>query len=354
MFTYLLASETDHTTGVYVCALDLASGALRHISATSEIAPTQYMNFAPQQHVAYVTGVNGGDVEMSSGVVGAYAVEPETGTLTYLNQQPTLGIAPCYVVATADGRHVLVVNYAAEGGGRLCVYPVLDDGRLAEMSDTVQHPGKSVNPDRQTESHLHMVTTDPQTGLIFVTDLGTDKIMLYHVDAAGKLQPHDPPFVSVTPGSGPRHLALTDRHVYLVNELSNTLTVFDYDRAQGRLTERQTVSTLPDTFSGENYAADIHLLPSGKFLYISNRGHNSIGIFAVDSASGEVSPAGFEPVQGDWPRSFTIDPSGQILLVANQRSGNVTTFRIDPTSGLLTYTGHTFAVPGAICVKTRS
>ena len=348
---YILSSQSNHDTGVYVCALDLDTGALRQIDSVTNFGPCHYMAFHPQRQFLYITGTNGGEVEQNPGMVSAFSLDANTGALRLLNQQPTGDTSPCYVIVDSTGEHVLVVNYNGQGGGSVCVFPIQEDGTLGQMSDTVRQSGASVHPDRQTESHPHMVTTAPASGSVFVTDLGTDKIWFYHL-SAGKLIPHDPPFVSVAPGTGPRHLAIADEKVYLIGELGNTITVLHYDGQRGKLDERQMISTLPGDFHGQNYAADIHLLPSGDFLYASNRGHDSIAIFAVDAQSGEARVVGFEGVQGKWPRSFTTDPSGRVLLVANQHSDNVVTFWIDQLTGQLTPTGHSFAVPAPICVKT--
>jgi 6-phosphogluconolactonase len=350
--TYILSSQSNHELGVYICELDLDSGVLRQIDTVTAVAPCHYLAIHPQRRFLYVTGTNGGEIEESPGMVSAFSLDARTGAIQLLNQQPTNGPSPCYVTVDGAGQHVLVVNYNGDGGGSVCVFPIREDGSVGEMSDYVRHSGASVHPERQTESHPHMVITDPASGLVFVTDLGTDRIYLYHINASGKLIPHDPPFAEVTPGTGPRHLAFADQTAYLVGELSNTLTVFDYDPERGTLRERQTLSLLPDDFQGGNDAADIHVLPSGRFVYASNRGHNSIAIFAADPPSGKAEIAGFESVQGNWPRSFTLDPSGRVLIVANQRSHNVVTFWIDQETGALKPTGHSFEAPAPICVKT--
>lgn len=302
----------------------------------------------------YVTGTNTGDVEADPGVVAAFSLDPQTGAATFINQQPTQGISPCYVSVDSTGRYVLVANYhGANRVGSITVFPISQEGHLGEATAHIQHEGRSVNPQRQNESHTHMITMDLTNTRVLVTDLGTDKLMLYALDfATGQLIPHDQPYVEVDEGSGPRHLTFTQTHIYLINELSNTVIVFEYDAAYGILRERQTISTLPQGFNETSYGADIHVLPGGRFLYGSNRGHNSIVIFAIDPQTGELYPMGWESTRGDWPRSFAIDAGGTFLIVGNQNSGNVVSFWIDQTTGKLTPTGYSFEMPSPGCVKT--
>jgi 6-phosphogluconolactonase len=350
---YMTSSKSNHDTGVYVCELDTGTGALRQVDAIMAIHPCHYLAFHPQRRFVYVTGVNSGDIEADPGVVSAFALDPHTGKTTYLNRQPTGGISPCYVSVDGAGRFVLVANYSGNDKvGSISVLPILEEGQVGAATDRRRHEGGSTNPTRQKESHTHMVASDPANRQVFVTDLGTDKVMLYRLDSAsGKLIAHDPPFASIAAGSGPRHFAFSERQVYVINELANTLTVFDYDAERGVLSERQTISTLPDDYSDPSYAADVHLSPSGRFLYASNRGHNSIAIFAVAHETGELTPIGYESTQGNFPRSFTLDPTGAFLIVANQLSDTVVTFHVDTATGKLTPTGHTFAAPACGCVK---
>jgi 6-phosphogluconolactonase len=324
------------------------------VDAITVVRSGHYLAFHTQRPFLYVTGASGGDVEADPGVVAAFALDPRTGKATYLNQQPTGGVSPCYVSVDGTGHYVLVANYTGGNGvGSVSTFPVVHDGQVGEATDHRQHEGKSIVPDRQGESHAHMIVMDQANKRVLITDLGTDKIMLYNLDfAAGKLIPHDQPYAEVKDGSGPRHLSFTQKHTYLINELSNTVTVFEYDSAFGILRERQTVSTVPDGYGGTSYAADVHVAPSGRFLYGSNRGHDSIAIFAIDAGTGELSPVGWESTRGNWPRSFVIDSSGTFLVVTNQHSDAVVTFWIDPATGRLTPTGHTFAVPAPGCVKT--
>lgn len=351
---FITSSKTDNDVGVYVCELDHSTGALRQVDAITAVRPCHYLAFHPQQPLLYVTGTNMGDVEADPGIVAAFSLDPQTGKATYLNQQPTQGISPCYVSVDATGRFVLVANYSGSNGvGSISVFPISQDGQVGAATAHKQHEGRSVVPDRQNESHTHMIAMDQAGKCVLVTDLGTDKIMLYELDfATGQLNPHDQPYIEVKDGSGPRHFTFTHTHTYLINELSNTVTAFEYESAFGILRERQTISTLPHGFQETSYAADVHVLPNGRFLYGSNRGHNSIVIFAIDAETGELFPMGWESTQGDWPRSFAIDATGTFLIVGNQHSNNVVTFWIDQATGKLTPTGHTFEAPSPGCVKT--
>ncbi len=232
--------------------------------------------------------------------------------------------------------------------------PIQEDGQLAPASDAIQHEGSSVHPRRQTGPHAHSANLDPTNRFAFVPDLGMDKVMIYKLDiAAGKLVAGEQPWAEVAPGAGPRHFTFHPNmlYAYVINEIGSTITAFAYDMANGKLTEVQTVPTLPEDFDGESTTADIHVHPSGKFLYGSNRGHDSIAIFEVDEATGKLTPIGHESTQGKSPRNFGLDPTGTFLLAANQNSDTIVSFRIDTATGKLTPTGHVTNVPSPVCVK---
>jgi 6-phosphogluconolactonase len=244
-----------------------------------------------------------------------------------------------------------VANYA---GGSVSVLPIGEDGRLGELTDLVQHHGSSANPQRQKSPHPHSANLDAANRYLFVPDLGLDKIMIYRIDSPrGKLKPNDEPWARVKAGAGPRHFAFhpKGRYAYVINELDSTVTAFAFDETRGTLKEIQTVPTLPDSFTGNSTCADVHVSPSGKFLYGSNRGHDSIVIFAIDEDTGQLTYVEHEPTQGKTPRNFAIDPTGTFLLAANQNSDTVVTFRIDPVTGRLSPTGHVASVPSPVCLK---
>jgi 6-phosphogluconolactonase len=285
-----------------------------------------------------------------SGAVTAFAIDPSSGKLTLLNQQSSGGEGPCHLVVDPTGRCVVVANYSS--GSAACL-PIEPDGRLGKLSCLVEHSGSSVNPKRQQGPHAHGVTLDAANRFAFVADLGLDKIMVYRFDAAGgKLTANDPAYVSAPAGAGPRHFVFhpIGRYAYAVNELDSTMTAFSYDARRGVLRVLETLSTLPAGFRGDNTCAEIQAHPSGKFVYGSNRGHDSIAIFAIDARTGKLRPVGHELTRGKTPRNFAIDPSGRYLLAANEQSGDIVVFRIDAGTGKLCVTGSTQKVPAPMCI----
>jgi 6-phosphogluconolactonase len=254
------------------------------------------------------------------------------------------------LVVDPAGKNVLVANY---GGGSVAVLPIEADGRLQPASSFVQHEGKSVNPRRQEAPHAHSINLDPAAKFAAVADLGLDKVLVYRFDPnEGRLVPNDPPHASVAAGAGPRHFAFhpNGRFAYVINEMHSTVTAFDYDAKQGTLVQSQTVNTLAAPHQG-NSTAEVQVHPSGKFLYGSNRGHNSLAIFAIDQQTGRLTPVGHESTGGRTPRNFGIAPGGGYILAANQGSDSVVVFRVDQNSGRLTPTGESLEVPTPVCVK---
>jgi 6-phosphogluconolactonase len=283
--------------------------------------------------------------------VSAFAIDLRTGTLEFLNKQLTHGTDPCHVVVDQHRKYVFVANFMS---GSVCVLPVRDDGSLGEACDVVQHHGASIDPRRQSGPHAHSVTLDAANRFAFVPDLGLDKLMIYRFSSKlGKLEPNSVPWIEVKPGAGPRHLSFHPRGRFacLVNELDSTVAALEYDDGRGSFAHLQSVSALPGTFAGESTCADIHIHPSGGFVYTSNRGHDSIVIHRIDPVSGKLSYVAHEPTQGKTPRSFGIDPIGRFLVAANQDSDSVVTFVIDPLSGKLQPTGEIAKIPTPVCVK---
>ncbi len=232
--------------------------------------------------------------------------------------------------------------------------PILDDGRLGDASDFVQHAGSSTNSSRQSAPHAHSIVADPANRYAFSPDLGLDKILSYKLDlTAGKLVPNDPPHAAVAAGAGPRHFDFhpNSRFTYVINELDSTITGFTYDESNGTLSEIQTISTLPDDFEGKSYTADVHVHRYGRFLYGSNRGHDSIVIFQIDESNGQLSTIGHEPTQGEAPRNFGLDPTGTFLFAANQATDTIVTFRIDQETGNLNPTGQITEMPAPVCLQ---
>jgi len=339
--------------GIYMLRLDLAKDTLGDPELVAETRNPTFLALHPTGRFLYAVGEIGDFGGKRTGAISAFAIEA-SGKLTLLNQQPSGGPGPCHVSVDRQGRNVLAANYT---GGSACVIPLADDGKLKTPTCVVQHEGKGANPRRQAGPHAHSINLDPAGRFAFVADLGLDKVMIYRLDAAaGTLTPNDPPAGLVAPGSGPRHFAFhpCGKFAYVINELASTITAFTYDLNSGRLDEIQTVTTLPEGFNGNNTTAEVQVHPSGRFVYGSNRGHDSIAIFAVDPASGKLTAVGHESTQGKTPRNFGIDPTGRYLLAANQGTNNLVLFRIDAATGKLTATGATATVGSPVCVKFAS
>ena len=348
---YIGTYTRGQSEGIYLSQLDLATGKLRAAELAAKVANPSFLAIHPGRPLLYAVGELGDFQGKRAGAVSAFSVDPATGKLTLLNQQSSQGTGPCHLVVDRTGKNVLVANY---GGGSIACLPIRRDGRLGEATSSIQHEGSSVDPRRQQGPHAHSMNLDAAGRFAFAADLGLDKILVYRLDAAkGKLTPNDPPWTRLAPGSGPRHFAFhpSGRYAYVINELNSTVTAFRYDAGQGILRPLQTISTLPEGFDGSSTTAEVQVHPSGKFLYGSNRGHDSIACFAIDAATGKLTCVGHEPTQGKSPRNFGIDPTGSYLLAANQGTDNVVVFRIDTETGRLRPTGQSISVSTPVCVK---
>jgi 6-phosphogluconolactonase len=290
--------------------------------------------------------------EESGGSVSAYAIDPASGKLTLLNKVSSQGRGPCYATVDRTGKAVLVANY---NSGSFAVLPIDRDGRLREASAVIQDSGKGPNPSRQEGPHAHSLNPSPDNRFAVGADLGLDKLFIFKFNAAsGELAPNEPlSFVQLKPGAGPRHFAFDPAggFAYVTNELSSTVVAFSYNDKMGGLRELQTISTLPADFKGESTTADVQVHPSGKFLYDSNRGADSIAVFKIDGSKGTLTAVDYTPTQGKIPRGFGIDPDGSFLIAANQESDTVVVFRIDQSSGRLNPTGQTLELGSPVCVK---
>ena len=274
---------------------------------------------------------------MPGGAVAAFAIDQQSGALTHINIQSAVGTGPCHISVDSTGCHVFVANY---GGGSVAILPINEDGSLGEASDFVQHEGSSVDASRQQEPHAHSIWVTPNNKHAFAPDLGLDKIKIYAIDhESGNLS--EQTSGEVEPGLGPRHLAFhpDGRRVYVINEMGNTLTVFDYDAEAGTLAAIQTISTLSEGYSEVSHTADIHVHPNGKFLYGSNRGHDSIAVYAIDPDNGQLATIEIVATGGNGPRNFGIDPTGNYLIAGNHGSNDIFTFKIDQATGRLTAVG---------------
>ena len=339
--------------GIYVSRLDLAAGTLSAPVLAAESANPSFLAVHPTRDLLYAVNEIGTYEGKPSGSVSAFTINRESGALTALNRQPSVGGGPAHLIVDHGGRNVLVANY---GGGSVAVLPIGTDGALKPASAFIQHTGSSVNPDRQKEPHAHSVNVDASDRFAYVADLGLDKVMIYRLDAAkGTLVANDPPFAAAEPGAGPRHFALhpRGRFAYVINELKNSVTAFTRDPERGGLTALQTISTLPaDQKPLPNYStAEVLVHPSGKFLYGSNRGHDSVTVFSIDESSGRLTFVETQPTGGSTPRGFGIDPTGAYLIAGNQRSDSVGVFRINQETGRLTPTGSKIEVGAPVSVK---
>ncbi len=336
---------TGSGRGIYRSALDLQTGKLVAPVLAAEAGNPSFLEIHPGGRCLYAVS------EVSGGCVNAYRIDASTGALEFLNQCSSGGAGPCHVSLDHAGRNVLVANY---GSGSAAVLPVRPDGWLTEPTATVQHEGSSVNAKRQQEPHAHSINVSPDDRFVFVADLGIDKIMIYRLDGAkGTLTAHDPAYVPLKPGAGPRHFAFhpNGRYAYVINELDCTMTAFAYAATSGTLTAIQTVPTLPAGFDGSNTCAEVRVHPGGRFLYGSNRGHNSIVVYRIDPADGALTFVEHETADIKTPRNFNIDPTGRFCLVANQDGDSVVVFRIDPQSGALEPTGYAMPMPKPVCIR---
>ena len=305
--------------GIYVCQFDSATGRLSAPELAVATPNPSFLAIHPNRQFLYAVSEKSDPAGKRVGAVSAFSLDGKTGKLTLLNQQSSGGIGPCHLSVDQTGKCLLVANY---GSGSIAALPIRADGTLGEPSAIIQHQGSSVNPQRQSGPHAHFITPDPANRFALACDLGLDKVLVYRLEPAqAKLTANDPPFASIKPGSGPRHLAFdpSGRFAFLLNEMGWTLTAFAYDGKRGTLKELQTISTLPEGFAGNNTSAEVQVHPSGKFVYCSNRGHNSIAVFAFDSGSAKLTFVEHQATQGKTPRYFAIDPTGR--LAAGRESG---------------------------------
>ena len=343
-----VGTYTEKTTskGIYAFGFDPTTGKLQPQGLAAESPNPSWVAIHPSGKFAYAANEAG-----KQSTVAAFAVDAGHAKLTQLNQLSALGEDPCYLSFDKTGKYLFAANYTS---GNVVVFPILPDGKLGENTANVKDAGSlGPNKQRQEGPHAHWVQVSPDNRFVFVSDLGLDEILSYRFDAAkGTLIPNDPPFAKLAPAAGPRHAAFSPngKFVYVVSELNSTVTAFTYDSTKGALKELQAVSTLPSDFHGRNDDAEITVHPNGKWLFASNRGHDTIAVFAVDPEKGTLRKTGEFPTGGKEPRHFAIDPTGQFVLAENQNSNSIVVFRIDPATGSLTPTGGTASVPSPVCL----
>lgn len=339
--------EASQSQGIYVYRMDTSSGKLAFDKVVKGVINPSFLEIHPDRHYLYAVDEVQSYDGAAGGGVSAFSIG--NNNVRFLNNQLSQGSDPCYISIEQTGRFVLVANYTS---GSVAMFPIQEDGQLAPASDVIQHAGSSAHPERQTSPHAHCILPDPTNRFAIAVDLGLDRLIIYRLDLEnGKL--HNNGEVIVSPGAGPRHLIFhpNEQYAYLINELNSTLISYHYDSEHGTFEELQIVPTLPPDFHGENLCADIHISPNGKYLYASNRGHDSIVSFFIDQNTGKLIYRTHTLTEGREPRNFAIDPSGAFLLVANQKTNNIVAFRIDGESGELSKTGHEVAVSMPVCLK---
>ncbi|TAE22713.1 MAG: lactonase family protein [Cytophagales bacterium] len=337
--------------GIYTLRFDPKTGKLTPIASMRNEKSPSFVALGNKGRALYSVNEADGAGTTRAGAISAYQRDPKTGALVYLNEKSSAGRAPCHISIDKTGRWAIVSNY---GSGNWLVYSIQPDGSLGELTDSLTFSGKGPNAGRQEAPHVHSATISDDNRFVYIADLGTDQLHCYNFDAqTGKLTPNAVPVIRVKAGAGPRHFAIhpNGRFAYLAEELISSVAVMSRDPKTGSLTLLQdAVSSLPADFTGDNTHADIHTDPSGRHLYVSNRGHNSLSIFAI-AADGSIKLVGHQLVQGAKPRNFMVHPSGQFVLVANQDTDNIVVFRRDPQTGMLTDTGERAKVPSPVCLK---
>jgi 6-phosphogluconolactonase len=352
-FHYLVyvGTYTDKgSKGIYAYRFDPASGAIDSVALAAETSNPSFLAVNPNYKYLYAANEIDNFQGEHTGAVSAYAIDRNTGKLTFLQQVSSFGADPAHLALDKTGKYLLVANYTS---GNIAVFPLENDGRLGARTAFVQHKGSSINKERQSGPHAHEIQTTADNKFVLVADLGLDELLVYRFDAkTGAVSPANPAYVKVSPGSGPRHftIAPNGKFVYLVNELSSTVTVYSFDGSSGRMTELQTISTLPQDSKGENTTAEITTDAAGKFLYASNRGDDSIAIFAIDQKTGRLSVVDRIKTGGKEPRHFTLDPTGKWLFAEDQNSNDIRVFRVDPTTGRLSATSISVQVSSPVCV----
>src|ERR1043166_4017543 len=324
-------------------------GKFTRVGLAAETANPTYLAVHPNGKVLYAIGEVNKFGDKKAGSVSAFTIDTKTGNLTALNTQSSGGTGPCHLDVDRAGKCVVVANY---GGGSVEALPIKSDGSLGEPGTFIQHEGSSANKSRQEGPHGHCILVDPSQHFAVACDLGLDKVLVYKLDAANaKLTPNDPPFTSVAPGSGPRHIAFhpNGKFAYVINEMLCTMIAFEWNSARGTLKEIQTISTLPGAVEKGFSTAEVYVHPTGKFVYGSNRGHHSIVVYACDEKTGKLTLVEHQNTQGKTPRHFAIDPSGKFLLAENQDNDNVAVFGIDAQSEKLTRTGEKFEAGSPVC-----
>ncbi len=345
-------SGKSKSEGIYIYKLNLDSGELRFFTTIKNVVEPSYLTIDKSRKYLYAVNETETYEGARSGAVSAFQINQKTGELTFLNKQASLGGAPCYITVSENEKYVLVANYL---GGNVSSFPIAADGKLGASVDLKQNSGTGLNKERQEAAHAHSINLDHKNRFAYLCDLGVDKIFIYEFDKkSGKLKSNAAQeFFQAKAGFGPRHFAFhpDGKYAFVINELDSSVTALARDEDQGTLKEIQTVSTLPANFKGSNTCADLHVSPNGKFLYGSNRGHDSIASFKIDEKTGKLEFVEHTSTRGKTPRNFVISPDGTFLLAANQNSDSIAVFRIDEKTGKLAPVGNPVSVPTPVCLK---
>jgi len=338
--------------GVYVVEIDRAAKSSKVVQTVHDKKNPTFLTVHPNRKFLYVAYREGADEKDLNGTISAYQIDQNTGKLSLLNSFSSMGESPCHVSVDPSGAMLFVSNYR---GGNFSAFKINQDGSLAADPDFVQHYGRSVNPARQDAPYMHSMIPSLDGKYVYASDLGTDKIMIYEVNAeTGRVNPGKVPYVSSEAGAGPRHFVIhpTLPYAYSLEELSNTVSVYSIEAHSGVLTPNGRVNMLSDEIqSAQNTAADIHISNDGKFLYGSNRGQDNLAIYRINAQDGTLSLIGHQPTGGKHPRNFKLDQQGELVFVANMDSDNVVVFSQDPASGELQPTGWEINIPKAVCIE---
>ncbi len=340
--------------GIYLFRYEAKTGQLTPLGVAAELANPSFLATDPQNRFLYAVTERGSDPNVrgatSDQTVSSYSINPKTGALTFLNKVSSAGGMPCMLVVDATDKMLFVADY---GSGRVVSYALNPDGSIGAQTGLGQDSGSSINPRRQEGPHVHATVLSPDNRFLFTPDLGLDQIKIYKIDPAKQtFAPNNPPSVSVTPGLGPRHFAFGRgaKFAYAVCEMGSSVVVFSYNREKGTLQPIQTISTLPSDFTGQNASAEIEVDKAGRYLYASNRGSDSITVFAIDQEKGTLTKLQVASTMGKGPRNFKIDPAGERMIAANQNSDSLTLLKIDPHTGQLTPESESVNVPAPVCV----
>lgn len=339
----------NYSNGIQAFRYDSQALALQPLGMVGEMQRPSFLTLHPNGRFLYAVSELGND-KGSQGYVYAFSIDKSTGKLNFLNRQTSGGGGACHLVVNKTGKFLIVANY---GSGSIADFPLKDDGSLGELASKVQFEGSGPDAKRQKGPHAHEVVLSPDDRFLFVPDLGTDQVKIFRFEpSTGALTPNKPSSASVKPGAGPRHFALAPNghFAYVLDEMGSSVTAFKLDASAGALSEIEAVSTLPEDNTTVNNSAELQIDSTGSFLYASNRGHNSIAVFAIDRQSGKLHRIQLVPSGGATPRNFVIDPSGKHIMAANQDSNNIVLFDRDVKTGKLTSTGKSVTSPSPVCL----